>query len=270
MNAFRCDGGCFANAAAAAATGDVFVFTDSSQRFAPDTIRRLTEPLDDPTVGAVSGSLERGERGSRWQAISLYWRLERWLREREAALHSAIGVTGAVYAMRAREWRPLPAGLILDDLFVPMRLVLSRRRILFDAGAAAEDVRSIAPVAEFQRKVRTLTGNWQLFAWLPAVLVPWRNPVWTAFICHKVLRLFTPFFAIALLISSILWLADRIGPVPTWLGVAAATAVVAGLASRFNPVAAISRTVQALILLPAAAALALWRALRRDWTWAGS
>jgi biofilm PGA synthesis N-glycosyltransferase PgaC len=256
------------NAAAAAASGDVLVFADSFQRFGSDAIRRLTEPLADPTVGAVSGSLKRGER-SGWHAITLYWRLERWLRECEAALHSAIGVTGAIYAMRAQDWRPLPAGLILDDLFVPMRLVLNRRRIMFDAQASAEDVRSIAPAAEFHRKVRTLTGNWQLCVWLPAVLVPWRNPVWAAFLCHKILRLLTPFLGAVLLASLVVTLAGQIGAGPTVLGVVAASAAVVGLGSRFNPSTAVSNAVQSLILLPAAAGFAVWRALRRDWSWAG-
>jgi len=257
------------NAAAAAASGEVLVFVDSFQRFAPDTIRRLTEPLADPTVGAVSGNLERGERRNWWEAITLYWRFERWLRECEAALHSAIGVTGAIYAMRSRDWHPLPAGLILDDLFVPMRLILNRRRIVFDARASAEDVRSIAPRAEFHRKVRTLTGNWQLCAWLPAVLVPWRNPVWIAFLCHKVLRLLTPFLGAVLLTSLVVALAARIGTAPTAIGVVAAAAAIIGLGSRFNPSTAVSVAVQSVILLPTAAGFALWRALRRDWTWAG-
>jgi len=255
------------NAAAAAATGDILVFADTFQRFAPDTIRRLTEPLADPTVGAVSGSLERGERGSRWHPIALYWRLERWLREREAARHSAIGVTGAVYAMRARDWRPLPGGLILDDVFVPMRLVLNGQRILFDAGASAEDVRSIAPEAEFHRKVRTLTGTWQLCAWLPAVLAPWHNPVWVGFVCHKLLRLLTPFLVAAGLVALVVALAGSVGLALTTLSVTVAAAGVAYLGSTLHPLLAVSNVVQALALLPAAAAVAFWRALRRDWTW---
>src|SRR5258705_6128755 len=152
------------NAAARAASGDVLVFADTFQRFAPDAIRRLTEPLADPTVGAVSGSLERGERGHRWHAITLYWRLERWLPDCEAALHSAIGVTGAIYAMRAGDWSPLPAGLILDDLFVPMRLVLNRRRAVFDAQPAPADRARSAPVPRLPRKVRTLTRHWEPLA----------------------------------------------------------------------------------------------------------
>lgn len=255
------------NAAARAASGEILVFADTFQRFAANTIGRLTVLLADPTIGAVSGSLERGERGSRWHAIALYWRLERWLREREGALYSTIGVTGAVYAMRARDWRPLPAGLILDDLYVPMRLVLNRQRIVFDPRARAEDVRSIAPGAEFHRKVRTLTGIWQLCAWLPAVLAPWRNPAWAAFVCHKLLRQLTPFLGAITLVALIAALAGRIGPALTTLSVVGAVAGVVYLGSRFHPLTAVSNAVQALTFLPAAAAVALVRAVRRDWTW---
>jgi len=111
-------------------------------------------------------------------------------------------------------------------------------------------VRSIAPVAEFQRKVRTLTGNWQLCAWLPAVLVPWRNPVWAAFLCHKILRLLTPFLGAVLLTSLVLTLAEQVGAGATALGVVAATAAVVGLGSRFNPAKTVSNAVQ--IVGPAA------------------
>ena len=115
------------NAGVRAARGDVLVFADSGQRFGPDAIALLTQAVMRPGVGAASGRLELA-RGSRAPALPLrlYWALERWLRRREAQVHSAIGVTGAIYAMRRSLWTPLPAGLILDDLYVPMQLVLSR------------------------------------------------------------------------------------------------------------------------------------------------
>ena len=40
---------------------------------------------------------------------------------------------------------------------------------------------------EFRRKVRTLTGNFQLASRLPSALLPWRNPVWLQFVSHKLL-----------------------------------------------------------------------------------
>ena len=80
-----------------------------------------------PGVGAASGRLELAAGANAPSLpLRLYWSLERWLRRREADVHSAVGVTGAIYAMRRELWTPLPAGLILDDLYVPMRLVLRR------------------------------------------------------------------------------------------------------------------------------------------------
>lgn len=185
------------NAGVAAATGEVLVFADTAQRFAPDTIRRLVAAVGAPGLGAVSGALvlPGGEAGT--SPIQRYWRLEKRLRAAEARVHSTIGVTGAVYAMRRALWRPLPAGLILDDLWIPMGLILAGYRVGFEPSALAWDDRETTPGQEYRRKVRTLTGNFQLVAWMPGVLAPWRNPAWLQFWCHKVLRLLTPLAALA-------------------------------------------------------------------------
>ena len=92
----------------------------------------------------------------------------------------------------------MPDQLILDDVWLPMRLVLDGRHVAYELAAQAWDARATTAAQEKVRKVRTLTGNFQLMAWLPALLVPVRNPIWLQFISHKVLRLFTPWLVIAL------------------------------------------------------------------------
>lgn len=182
------------NAGVRAAANDVLVFTDTAQRFEPGAIDALVAALDGPRVGAASGMLELpGHRDGSLNLAERYWRYERWLRRWEARLHSCVGVTGAIYAMPRRLWKPLPANLILDDLYVPLRLGLDGYRIEFTPAARARDVRRFAPAQEYRRKVRTLTGNIQVCAWLPGVLNPARNPIWLQFICHKLLRLLTPY-----------------------------------------------------------------------------
>lgn len=185
------------NAGVAAATGEVLVFADTAQRFEPQAIPRLVAALEHGPWAAVSGALQIGNEKETGGLLARYWRLERRLREAEARVDSAIGVSGSIYAMRREHWTPLPAALILDDLWVPMRLVLNRHRVGFEPGAVATDVRTTTPEQEYRRKVRTLTGNLQLVAWMPGVLLPWRNPAWIQFWCHKLLRLATP---VALLI----------------------------------------------------------------------
>jgi cellulose synthase/poly-beta-1,6-N-acetylglucosamine synthase-like glycosyltransferase len=190
------------NAAVRAAQGEVLVFSDAHQRFAPDAVRKLIDALvGDPRLGATSGRLVLPVDDAS-SVFRLYSRYELTLRDAEARLHSAVGVSGSIYAMRRRLWSPLPAGLILDDLFVPMQLVLDGWRVGFVPDAFAFETRRVNAGQEFRRKVRTLTGNYQLCAWLPAVLLPYRNAIWGAFVCHKLLRLLLPLSVALITIGS--------------------------------------------------------------------
>jgi cellulose synthase/poly-beta-1,6-N-acetylglucosamine synthase-like glycosyltransferase len=204
------------NAGVRAAKGEVVVFADSGQRFGPDAIRLLVDAVMRPGIGAASGRLELSS-GTHAPALPLrlYWSLERWLRRREAVVHSTIGVTGAIYAMRRALWSPLPAGLILDDLFVPMHLVLDGHRVDFVDEARAYETRPTTDTNEYRRKVRTLTGVWQLCAWLPETVVPVRNPVWLQFVSHKLLRLLTPYWMLLCVAWAVVAIEQRIGAL--WL-----------------------------------------------------
>lgn len=185
------------NAGVRVATGDVIVMADTAQRFDAGTIPALVAGLRDPAFGAVSGALELGDAGG-LSPVHWYWRMEKWLRHNEAIFHSSIGVTGAVYAIRRSLWTPIPAGALLDDVFVPMSLVLRGHRIGFLYGARAYDTRTFSSSEESARKTRTLTGVLQLLALLPEIMSP-QNPVRRQFIVHKLSRLLTPLLLILLL-----------------------------------------------------------------------
>lgn len=188
-----------------AATGDVLVFCDARQRLEPGAVRELVASLADPAVGAVTGELllEDGRGRQAADGVGLYWRYEKALRAMESRIHSTVGATGALYAVRRDLFTPLPAGAILDDVIVPMRAVLAGRRTVFEPRARAHD-RVYPPEVEFRRKVRTLAGNFQLVALVPDVLKPWRNPVFVQFVSHKLGRLVVPYLLVALLASNLL------------------------------------------------------------------
>lgn len=188
------------NAAVALSRGAVLVFADITQQFEDGTIRALVAPLADPRIAVVSGMLDLPRPGTGAGLIDAYWRYERWLRWREARVHSTVGVTGAVSAMRRSLWSPLPRGLLLDDVYTPMRLILAGYRVALNREARAIEMRAAEPSREYRRKVRTLTGVLQLCAWLPSVLIPIRNPIWTQFIFHKLLRLLTPYWLFVALV----------------------------------------------------------------------
>lgn len=179
------------NAGVRAARGDRLVFADTAQRFDHETIPALLAALEDERFGAISGVLQLPDDASPLRA---YWALERFLRRHEARVHSSVGVTGAVYAMPRALWTPLPEGTLLDDVWVPMRLVMRGRRIGVATAARAWDVREFAAKDEVARKTRTQTGVLQLLHLMPELLTA-DNPVRWSFVWHKLARLLTPLLA---------------------------------------------------------------------------
>lgn len=184
--------------------GDILVFADARQFWAEDALARLLENFADPTVGAVSGDLVLESAPGVLAGVGLYWRFEKWLRQKESLVFSQIGVTGAISAVRQVLFHPIPPGTILDDVYWPLQVNLLGWRVVHDARARAYDRLPDKPRDEFRRKVRTLAGNFQIAARLPRALMPWRNRVWWPLFSHKMLRLVVPWALLGMLACSAL------------------------------------------------------------------
>jgi cellulose synthase/poly-beta-1,6-N-acetylglucosamine synthase-like glycosyltransferase len=193
------------NSGVAIATGSIVLFADARQQFGKGAVRELVANFADASVGAVSGELvlldEQGKESS--DAAGAYWRYEKGLRAMESEIHSVPGATGAIYAIRRELFAPLAAGTILDDVVIPMRIVQAGKRVIFEPAARAYEFASQSAKSEYERKVRTLAGNYQLLARMPELLAPWRNPIFVQFLSHKVGRLLVPYCLAALFISNL-------------------------------------------------------------------
>jgi cellulose synthase/poly-beta-1,6-N-acetylglucosamine synthase-like glycosyltransferase len=237
------------NAGIAHAGGDILVFADARQMFAPDALRSLVRPFADPAVGGVTGELildcettavagrriaarRAGLTDRRWpprvedrrrgsdrrgrssssigEGVGLYWRYEKLLRRLESTIGSTLGATGAIYALRRSLYRPLPPETILDDVLTPMRAVLAGYRVVFNERAVAFDRAAADARAERRRKIRTLAGNVQVLWQEPRLLVPVVNPVWLQYISHKVGRLMVPYALFAVFASSLVLAAHSV------------------------------------------------------------
>jgi cellulose synthase/poly-beta-1,6-N-acetylglucosamine synthase-like glycosyltransferase len=172
------------------ARGDVLVMMDARQRISEGGVDHLCAWFRRSDVGAVGGLLDVESSDIR-STLDAYWAAETRLRFDEAQLHSSVGVSGALYAMRRALWRRLPQGLLLDDVYVPMHVAAAGYRVAFEPRAVAYDIPFRETHVEFSRKVRTLTGNFQLLAWWPEFLLSRYNPIRWQFLSHKVSRLFT-------------------------------------------------------------------------------
>src|SRR4029078_3286978 len=104
----------------------VLIMTDVRQPLAPHTLRALVEPLADPRIGCVSGNLVMS--GSNGPAA--YWRYEKLIRRVEGQLGAMVGVSGSIYAVRSADMPVLPKDVILDDMFVPLWIALTDKRVV--------------------------------------------------------------------------------------------------------------------------------------------
>ncbi|QNI36589.1 glycosyltransferase [Edaphobacter albus] len=194
----------------AASTGEILLFIDIRPKVAPGALSKLLSNFSDPSVGCVAGELvlsTEGQDAAASAVSGVYWRYEQWIRNCEAAWDSPVGVYGGFYAARRKLVQPFPAGIILDDMFQPLSIVRQGYRSVLDRSAIVVDAWPSKVANEFQRKVRTLAGNYQLFA-----LAPWtlslRNRALFQLVSHKLMRLIVPYFFLAMLLSST-WLASH-------------------------------------------------------------
>ena len=252
---------CALNEAVKRATGDILVFQDVRQLVDPDAISELVCCFADSTVGAVSGELllETSADEPAPDALGIYWKIEKIVRKLESESGSVVGVTGAIYATRRELYTEMPSGTILDDVFVPMHVARAGKRVVFQPSAIARDQLFSEKGKEFSRKVRTLTGNYQLLQLAPWLLSP-ANPLLFRLISHKLLRLLVPLLLILMLMASAL----SIGPFYRsimWLQILFYALAAVGMLSptfrRFKPVAVAST----FVMLNAAAVLAFYNCI---------
>jgi biofilm PGA synthesis N-glycosyltransferase PgaC len=241
----------------AVASGEIVVFMDARQEVEADVIAMLVRSFADSAVGCVSGELMlkgSSEAGGQ-EGLGFYWRMEKAIRKMESETGSVVGATGALYAARRELLPRIPQGMLLDDVYLPLCIAAKNKRVVFDPDARAWDEMPHDMVKEFRRKVRTLTGNYQLVE-----LAPWllsgANPMRFRFISHKLLRLLVP-FALAVLLASSMFLP---GPVyRTALVLQScfyASAAVAVFHARLGLITQLGKTALAFLLLNLAAVLA--------------
>jgi cellulose synthase/poly-beta-1,6-N-acetylglucosamine synthase-like glycosyltransferase len=252
------------NAGMAKATADVILFLDIRPEIWPRAIQRLVSNFADPQVGCVAGELilrKSSHDGASAAVSGLYWRYEEWIRTCESICGSPVGVYGGFYAIRRALAVPQPAGIILDDMFQPLSIIRQGYRSVLDAHAYVYDTWPTRIEDEFQRKVRTLAGNFQLFQLAPWTLTP-RNPVFFQLVSHKVMRLVVPYLLILLFVSTlVLSGSSRLYAAFAVLQIAGWLIAIVGLYYRIPVLHRIAAPASALLVLKAAAVAGLYKFL---------
>lgn len=252
------------NAGVAEATADVILFLDIRPEVAPGAIQQMVGNFADPKVGCVSGRLTLRQAGHDAASAAFggfYWRYEQWIRTCEARYDSPVGVYGGFYAIRRALAVRQPAGMILDDMFQPLSIIRQGYRSVLDPRAIVYDTWPETVEGEFNRKVRTLAGNFQLFQLAPWTLTS-QNRVLFQLFSHKVMRLIVPYLLVLLLVSSLaLSAGSRVYATFAALQIFDWVLSIAGLRTRITLFSRIAAPASALLVLNTAAVVGLYRFL---------
>jgi len=193
------------NALVKKAVGEILVFTDARQEIKEDAITHLVSNFNDRSIGCVSGELIfKEEDGATAKGINFYWRYEKYIRDQESRFHSMIGATGGIYAIRKELYADIPHEIVLDDVYVPLKVVEKGYRSIFDRNAIAYDEVSNSPREEHRRKARTLYGNFQIFRLFKNLFIPFRSPICLQIFSHKFLRVMMPLVLITIFLLNVL------------------------------------------------------------------
>jgi len=183
------------------------LFCDARQIFEEQAAYYLLKNFCKSNVGVVAGELKfinNSNNSDAVESVGLYWRYEKYLRKYEAICHMLTGCSGAIYAARTELIKDIPDNIILDDVWIPLSIALNGNIIEYEEKAIAWDIYSKNVTKEFERKVRTLLGNFQLIHKRPVLLSPLNNPVWFSFLSHKIFRLFVPYALIAAFVTNVM------------------------------------------------------------------
>lgn len=192
------------NRAVESAKGEVLIFTDAEGLFDPAFIRNTVDYFRDPSVGCVTGNLFfRPEGDAISSSFNRYWEIEKEILALESELSILAKASGTCMALRKALWKPLsPADD--TDFCAPLDAIVQGFRVVFGAGAVAFDVHQVTIKGEFRFRVRNASKNfvgilkrWGLKGWAQHPLVS------LSLLSHKLLRLISAFFMVAILVSNL-------------------------------------------------------------------
>lgn len=184
------------NTAVNLAKYEYIIFCDQRQKLSDHIIQRIVQPLKHKTVGAVSGCIYHLDQQNRYSMIR---KLENFIKCKESEAGSLIGVYGPLYAIKKACYSKIPDHIILDDLYLSLRILKTKQiRLLEDCRIIDKN---FSTLNDYKRARRYLSGFLQLFK--EKSLISDLNTKQKAMLAwHKYIRLLIPVFLFLCYVSA--------------------------------------------------------------------
>jgi cellulose synthase/poly-beta-1,6-N-acetylglucosamine synthase-like glycosyltransferase len=185
----------------------ILIITDANVMLAANTIFQLCKHFKDAKIAVVDSNIINPD-GKEGNGIAKnekgYISREVMMKHYEGKAWGAmIGPLGGCYAIRSTYFTEVPKGFLVDDFYIAMKALEKGGKAINELEAICYEDVSSKISEEFRRKTRISSGNFANLSVFWPMLMPWKGALAFAFLSHKVLRWFGPFFIIAAFIANI-------------------------------------------------------------------
>jgi len=191
------------NAACETAQSQVLIFNDADIMLDSLAIKKLVVLFSNKKIGCVAGQLNYNLKNSSAveQGEHLYFKYEKFLRQKESILGALLVVSGSIYAMRKDLYLPIDTRLA-DDFVNPLRVLAQGFDCVYASNALAYGTSSNTIEDEFVQRIRMVQQG------LTGTLVEAKTIAglgfgrFSMFLFHKLVRWFVPILLSVLFISN--------------------------------------------------------------------
>lgn len=175
---------------------EYLVFCDQRQELSDNIITRIVEFLRYSNVGAVSGCISHIDNEKK---CSLIRRHENFLKSKESKAGCLMGVYGPFYAIKKQCYFHIPDKIILDDLYLSLRILKTKEIVIREDCEITDD--NFSTHYNFERTRRYLSGFLQILN-DKSIVGDLSKKQRIMLLWHKYLRLLIPCFVFLCYVTS--------------------------------------------------------------------
>ena len=194
------------NQLAQAAKGEILVITDANVMLDQSSLRILATSFNNKEVALVDTRMVNTslKKDGISHQEKFYIGREVRIKNQESILWgSMMGPFGGCYAVRSKNYTPVPNHFLVDDFYVNMSVLKQGYKCVSNINANVYEDVSNDLKEEFRRKKRISAGNFQNLQKFKSLLFSRQAGVAFCFLSHKVLRWLVPILVLGTLGTSI-------------------------------------------------------------------
>lgn len=181
-----------------ASKGDLIISTDSDVSLQAHDIQKMIEAFEnDARLGCLSCIPVFDEQYGKSQKI--YWNQDLRVRSLESDIGMLIVVTGWFYGFRKSIFKPIPKGVMADDLWIPLTILLQNFKSCHDEAIMIDSERT-DELTEIKRRRRVISGGIDVIRRLFTQLSK-RPKLFFIVYSHKINRWLLPIFVSIFVLS---------------------------------------------------------------------